>query len=68
MVEANGEMVNTRIDGLEEKMDIRFSEHDRRFDVLEKKVDRIFQTENEDIAAALDDISSIKSRLRKANI
>ena len=49
-------------------MDIRFSEHDRRFDVLEKKVDRIFQTENEDIAAALDDISSIKSRLRKANI
>ncbi|HLB32515.1 MAG TPA: hypothetical protein VJL27_03095 [Patescibacteria group bacterium] len=68
MVEANGEMVNTRIDRLEEKMDIRFSEHDRRFDVLEKKVDRIFQTENEDIAAALDDISSIKSRLRKANI
>jgi len=68
VVEANGEMVNTRIDRLEEKMDIRFSEHDRRFDVLEKKVDRIFQTENEDIAAALDDISSIKSRLRKANI
>ena len=68
LVKANVECVNARIDKMEEGMNHRFDENDRPHGMLNAKIDRLDKRGDEDIAAAFDDISSIKSRLRKAKI
>jgi len=68
VVEANNELVNSRIDRLEENMNHRFDENDRQHGILNTKIDRLDKRGDEDIAATFGDISSIKSRLKKANI
>jgi len=68
VVDAGTETVNVHIDKLEEKMDARLSEHDRRFDVIEHKIDRLSERTDEDTVAAYEDIDKIKVRLKKAGI
>jgi len=68
LVRASVDVVNARIDKMEEGMNHRFDENDRQHGILNAKVDRLDKRGDEDIAAAFEDISSIKIRLRKAKI
>ena len=68
LVKANVECVNARIDNMEEGINRRFDENDRQHGLLSDKIDRLDKRGDEDVAAAFEDISSIKTRLGKAKI
>lgn len=57
-----------RFDGLEIKVDTGFNKVDKRLMVVEKKIDQLIKTENEDILAVFNDLQGVKTRLKKAGI
>jgi hypothetical protein len=70
-----GKLIKTGNEYLDAKWDKRFTQlelklvdHDHHFDVIEKKLDQIIKTENEDIMAIFNDLQGVKTRLKKANI
>ncbi len=70
-----GNLVKSGYEYLDAKWEKRFVQielklegHDKRFDNVDKKLDQIIKTENEDIMAVFNDLKSVKTRLKKAGV
>ncbi len=57
-----------RFTQLELKFDMHIIENNEHFKILDKKLDQLIKTENEDIMAVFNDLQVVKTRLKKANI
>lgn len=54
-----------RFKSLEIYIETRFNQADQRFDKIERKIDQLIKTENEDIQVAFKEIQALKLRLKK---
>ena len=57
-----------RFTQLELKFDMHIKQNEKQFKILDSKIDQLIRTEKEDVVAIFNDVESIKTRLKKANI
>jgi len=65
VIDSGNELISTRIDNFESYVRRRFDEADIRFDKIDRKIDQLIKTENEDMQVAFKEIKALKSRLKK---